>query len=224
MHDDVAVEQSGTSTARRPLKSRDTAWARVCAGWLARHGVRPNAISALSSVFAAVAGAALALGGHASDVQRIVLLVVAVAGIQFRLLCNLMDGMVAIEGGMKSRTGEIWNDVPDRLSDIFIFVGAGYGLTFAWGPALGWLAATLAVLTAYVRLLAGTMGAKQRFLGPMAKQHRMATMTVASALSMIESLFVQRGVVFAIALAVVSIGAIITLGRRLLWIRRDLQP
>ena len=224
MHDDVAVEQSGTRTARRPLKSRDTAWARVCAAWLARHRVRPNAISALSSVFAAIAGAALALSGHVSDAQRIVLLVVAVAGIQLRLLCNLMDGMVAIEGGMKSRTGEIWNDAPDRLSDIFIFVGAGYGLTFTWGPLLGWMAAMLAVLTAYVRLLAGTMGAKQRFLGPMAKQHRMATMTVACVLSIGESLFVPRGTVLALALAVISIGAVITLGRRLLWIRRDLQP
>jgi phosphatidylglycerophosphate synthase len=224
MHDEVAVEQSGPTAVRRPLKSRDTAWARVCAGWLARHRVRPNAISFLSSVFAAIAGASLALAGHVSDVQRILLLVAAVAGIQFRLLCNLMDGMVAIEGGRKSRTGEIWNDVPDRISDVLIFVGAGYGLAFWWGPALGWLAATLAVMTAYVRLLAGTVGAKQRFLGPMAKQHRMAVMTVACGLSIVESLFVPRGAVLAIALAVISVGAIVTLGRRLLWIRRDLQP
>ena len=41
------------------------------------------------------------------------------------------------------------------------------------GSTLGWAAAVLALLTAYIRALSGSLGLPQRFLGPMAKQHRM---------------------------------------------------
>ena len=40
----------------------------------------------------------------------------AAAGIQLRLLCNLLDGMLAVEAGLKSRTGEIFkSDVLPRI-------------------------------------------------------------------------------------------------------------
>src|SRR5215475_6504615 len=86
--------------------------------------------------------------------MRAALLVVAAAGIQLRLLCNLLDGMVAVEGGRGTKSGEVFNDAPDRLADVLIFVGAGYALRWPdWGSALGWAAAVVAVLTAYVRIL-----------------------------------------------------------------------
>jgi len=40
----------------------------------------------------------------------------------------------------------------------------------------------MAVLTAYVRFLGRSAGHTEYFIGPMAKQHRMATLTVACAL------------------------------------------
>ena len=46
---------------------------------------------------------------------------------------------------------------------------------------LGWAAAVLAVLTAYVRVLGGSLGLTQHFIGPMAKQHRMFTLTLGDA-------------------------------------------
>jgi phosphatidylglycerophosphate synthase len=209
---------------RRPLASREKKWAKLLAQTLCRAGVLPNAISLLSIVFSVVAGGALWRSGIGSDASRAVLLLVAAAGIQLRLLCNLLDGMVAIEGGRQTPYGELFNDVPDRLADVAIFVGAGYGLSvFAWGPALGWLAAVVAVLTAYLRLLGGAMGARQYFLGPMAKQHRMAVMTVACVISTLEPLVGWHGQVLAFALIVVVVGSVVTFVRRLRHIVADVK-
>jgi phosphatidylglycerophosphate synthase len=142
-------------------------------------------------------------------------LAVAAAGIQLRLLCNLLDGMVAVEGGLQTKTGEVYNDLPDRVADVLIFVAAGYAVR-AWlgGLALGWSAALLAVFTAYVRMLGGTVGLKQSFIGPMAKPHRMATLTVACLLSMVEARFLQSGSILWTALIVINLGCLVTIMRR----------
>jgi phosphatidylglycerophosphate synthase len=209
---------------RRPLASREKKWAQTLAQTLCRSGVSPNAISLFSLVFSVVAGIALWRSGDAANGLRAVLLLVAAAGIQLRLLCNLLDGMVAIEGGRRTPYGELFNDVPDRFADLIIFIGTGYGLAaFAWGPALGWLAAAFAVLTAYVRLLGGSMGARQYFIGPMAKQHRMAVMTVACVLSTLEPLVGWHGQVLACALVVVVAGSIVTFVRRVARIVADVS-
>src|SRR5262245_34124008 len=105
--------------SRRPLKSRSTAWAASLAQGLANARVRPNWIS-LMSVASAATGALCIL-------RQSYLL--AAIFIQLRLLCNLMDGMVAIEGGLRSAAGEIYNDLPDRVSDALILIAAGYSLS-----------------------------------------------------------------------------------------------
>src|SRR5207244_10368626 len=122
---------------RRPLKSRDRAWAKALASLFVRLRIRPNAISLFSVVFALLACAGFLLSRNALGVQRLVWLVVAAAGIQLRLLCNLLDGMVTVEGKMGSKVGEIYNDFPDRVADPLIIVPAGYAVGL---PALGWAA------------------------------------------------------------------------------------
>lgn len=197
---------------RRPLATREKRWAVNLARALSGAGIPPNAISTASLVFAVAAGLVLWRTGHATGLARVLELLAAAACIQLRLLCNMLDGMVAIEGGRQTAYGELFNDMPDRFADIAIFVGAGYGLSaFAWGPALGWLAALFAVLTAYVRLLGGAMGARQYFSGPLAKPQRMAVMTFASILSTLEPLVGWRGQVLAAALVVVAFGSVATL-------------
>jgi phosphatidylglycerophosphate synthase len=178
---------SAQGGARRPLRSRQTRWAAALAGWLAARGVRPNQISVASVVFAGLAGGALALGPALGGPWHGALLVAAAAGIQLRLLCNLMDGMVAIEGGLRTKSGEVYNDLPDRVSDALILAGAGYALPWpVWGAALGWAAGLLAVLTAYVRVLGAAAGAGARFEGPMAKPQRMALLTAACLVAAVE--------------------------------------
>ena len=87
-----------------------------------------------------------------------------------RLLCNLFDGMVAVEGGKQSAIGSLYNEFPDHVADSLLIVGLGYAI----GQSdLGWFAALAAALTAYVRVFGGSLGLTQSFMGPMAKQHRM---------------------------------------------------
>lgn len=159
---------------RRPIASRDAKLSKTIASRLARTGVTPNAISVTGMVLAIFGGILLGLtSGEAHD--RWFWLVAAFL-IQGRLLANMFDGMVAIETGRASPVGEIYNELPDRFSDAALLIGAGY----AWGGQvqLGYIAALLAVLTAYVRALGGVAGAKQQFCGPMAKPQRMFLMTL----------------------------------------------
>jgi phosphatidylglycerophosphate synthase len=192
---------------RRPLASRNTRWAQAIARRLASMNVTPNRISQASMLAAAFAGLAFWLTGETQDGVRVALFVAAALFCQLRLLCNLFDGMVAVEGGKGEADGPFWNEFPDRIADIFIFVGAGYGIGF---PALGFAAAAFAVLTAYVRELGRANGAPSDFSGPMAKQHRMAAMTLAAALSALEGLWLGDGEILWIALLVISIGAPLT--------------
>jgi phosphatidylglycerophosphate synthase len=188
--------------------------------------VQPNTISLTGVLFAAIGGACLALTGLDGPVPRPLLLLVAAAMVQLRLVCNLLDGMVAIEGGLKTKSGELYNDVPDRTSDPLLLVGAGYGVLWgAWGPTLGWLAACLAILTAYARVLGVSVGTEAYFLGPMAKQHRMATLTVACIVGIAESVLVQpyTGDAIGIALVAVVVGSVVTVARRLRRIAADLE-
>src|SRR5258708_17459743 len=98
---------------RRPLTSRNSIWAISGAQWLTRLGVRPNHISIASVVFAALAGACFCMVPRTE--ARAWLYVAAAACIQLRLLCNLLDGMVAIEGRLGSATREVFNDFPDPV-------------------------------------------------------------------------------------------------------------
>jgi len=218
-----------TSSDRRPLKSRDTAWAAAFSAWLVRRGVRPNVISLASVGFSAIAGLALvATFWSCTTLGTVALFLAAAAGIQLRLLCNLMDGMVAVEGGMGGPLGNLYNDLPDRFADVFILLGAGYAVR-DWqlgvldGATLGWLAALAAVLTAYVRVLGAQAGAQQHFLGPMAKPHRMALMTLACLLAAGERLLGWPPRVLAAALALVVLGCALTVVRRLRRIAADLR-
>jgi phosphatidylglycerophosphate synthase len=154
---------------RRPIAARSAGWARRFSAALARSSVTPNQISMLSIVFAAAGAAALlAWPGWPG-------LVLCAVGIQGRLVCNLLDGMVAMEGGKKSALGAVYNEFPDRVADSIFIIALGYAIGQPW---LGWAGALAAALTAYVRVFGGALGLPQDFRGPMAKQHRMAVLTI----------------------------------------------
>jgi phosphatidylglycerophosphate synthase len=211
-----AVEEQ---TSRRPLKVRSTAWARALAATLCRSGITPNQISALSVVAAALGGLAFVAAGSGAIPGEGGWL--AAAGwIQIRLLCNLMDGMVAVEGGRKSPTGELWNEVPDRIADALLLVCAGWAVGLPWVGALaGWAAG----MTAYVRAVGAHLTGEQDFCGPFAKQQRMATLTVAALLTAAEPLWNGDGQVMKIAVIVIAAGTLLTLIRRLLRLAAKLK-
>ena len=210
--------------ARRPLASRSTRWAAYLSSAAVRAGLSADGISVLSLVFAAGGSAALLWMPVPWN------LLVCAAGIQLRLLCNLLDGMVAIEGGRKSTVGALYNEVPDRVADSFFLVALGYAITVPW---LGWLAALGAAVTAYIRVLGGTFGLAQDFRGPMAKPHRMAVMTVGCLLALFEFHFFggsgadARGAadlwMMHLAAWLIAVGAMVTCITRILVIASQLR-
>ncbi len=200
---------------RRPIAARSSRWAAAIAGRLARWRVAPNAISAASVAFAAVTAAALALARGASGGERAGWLLLAALAIPLRLLANLFDGMVAVEGGRRSPTGELWNELPDRISDALCLVAAGYVVPeIAWAPVAGWTAALLALLTAYVRTLGVAAGAAAQFVGPAAKQQRMVLLALALVAAAGEALAGWPARAVPVALVLLVAGTAWTTARR----------
>ncbi len=206
-------DQAGKGTGdRRPLASRNTRWAQTLARRMTALSITPNRISQASMAMAALAGVSFWLSGVVGNVgPRAILLILAALFCQLRLLCNLLDGMVAVEGGKGEADGPFWNEFPDRVADILIFAGIGYGVAM---PGLGWAAAAFAVLTAYVRELGRATGNPSDFGGPMAKQHRMAVTTAAALLSVVEAFWSGGAWILTIALWIVAIGSVVTVLRR----------
>ncbi len=223
MSDDATTDKD-----RRPISQRSTVWAQAMTRWLVASSITPNQISAASVVVAALGGISFALSGLATGWERTAFLIGGALGCQLRLLCNMLDGMVAVEGKKGSRDGALWNEIPDRFADVMLLVGAGYGAAFAGAvsPSLGWAAAVFAVLTAYVREAGRGAGAPADFSGPMAKPHRMFVMTCASVLSLFEGEWTfrfadwqadignGRGMWLALGLWIVALGAAFTTFRR----------
>ncbi len=203
-------------TDRRPIASRDTGWARRLTHMLAQTGVTPNQISLASIGFAALAGLGFWLGGGAEGGGRAALLIAAALCCQLRLICNLMDGLVAVEAGKGAADGAFWNEAPDRLSDVLILVGLGFGIGL---PGLGWAGAAMAIATAYMRELGRATTGENDFCGPMAKPQRMALLTGAALLAA----FWNAPMILPLALWIVTLGAGLTVLRRGLRLVRRLH-
>lgn len=208
---------------RREIAQRSTLWTARTADALAAMRLTPNSISVLSVVLAAIAAAALIASAQVDDGARIGLLVVAAAMLPLRLLCNMLDGMLAVEHGLRTPSGDLFNELPDRIADLVVLAAAGYATAGVWmlgahdlGAALGWVAASLAVLTAYVRTLGAANGVGNYFDGPMPKPTRMWLLVVAALGSLAEApLGWPRGVVIGAALAVIAAGSLVTVAMRL---------
>ncbi|MFZ4772027.1 MAG: CDP-alcohol phosphatidyltransferase family protein [Ferruginibacter sp.] len=198
---------------RRPLKTRNVAIIQWFARKLCQTGISPNQISVLSSVFAMGASGCFLL---LLSTQNFWFSILAAIFIQCRLLCNLFDGLVAVEGKKGTPSGPLFNEIPDRIADSFILIAVGYAITsVAWGATMGWFSALMAMATAYVRVLATAEGAPTKFTGPMAKPHRMAILTFACLGVPIEQYLygtLDQGLI--IVLCIIGFGSVITMMRR----------
>lgn len=221
----IVQQPAGQTIDRRPIATRNREWAKAATAWLAARNISPNAISIAGMCACIVAGIALTLTSI-SDYR--ILWIVAAAGAQLRLTANMLDGMVALASNRASKVGELYNEMPDRLSDAAVFIGAG----FAWGGniTLGYVATILAIFTAYIRAAGKSAGAPNEFCGPMAKQHRMLVITLVCVYSAIvprtwQILHLENfevGVI-SLGLAVIIVGSLITITRRLTRIANALR-
>jgi phosphatidylglycerophosphate synthase len=217
-------------SSRRILKSRDQAWARSLAGLCVRLGLPPNVISIFSMLFASGAWWIFMHAGDQTGPWIMAAWLGAIACMQMRLVCNLLDGMVAVEGGKGSPAGVIYNDAPDRVADVLILVGAGYSGAGEPGVVklfdmlpLGWCAASVALGTAYVRTLGAALTGTHDFRGPMAKQHRMAVLTVGALIEMGQHLAQMERWGIKLALTVIFAGGLLTCWRRLVVLNATLM-
>ena len=156
-------------TWRRPIAQAFRRTAQAPVRWCVRLGIHPNLVSYSSIVASAGAGLCFWQAGAVPA-----LLIVAVAFCYLRMWLNMLDGMVALASGKASRTGEIANELPDRISDVLIFVGVAHSnLCYPLG---GYWVAMLALLVAYVGTLGQAVGVQREFSGWMTKPWRMVAL------------------------------------------------
>lgn len=191
---------------------------------MADAGIHPNSVSYAGIVFTFVGASLLVISPRIAPVPAALCLFIFPLFVTLRSVCNLIDGMIAVEGGKQTPSGEIYNDFPDRVSDPLMFIAAGYAIISThWGVAAGWAAALASVIVAYTRMLGGAAGAKQYFTGPMAKTHRMLVISLASLAAGIERLTLGTTHALLVGLIVIIVGCIVTVARRLRRITRELE-
>jgi len=157
--------------SRRPIADAFRRTARPAVALCLALNIHPDVIS-YSSILASAAGGLCFF----KSAQYPWLLILGPLFCYLRLFLNMLDGMVALAAGKASARGEIINDLPDRISDILIFTAVAQSNLCA--PALGYLAAIFAILTAYVGLLGQAAGAGRQFAGIMSKPWRMVALNI----------------------------------------------
>jgi phosphatidylglycerophosphate synthase len=211
------VELTGTGD-RRPIAARDLAVTKAVAGFLVRRRASPDVVSIAGMVAALLAGLCFAATPQLPG-AAVALWLFGALLVELRLAANMLDGMVALGRGIASPVGELFNDVPDRVSDTAILLGLGVAGN---DPALGLAAGLAAMATAYVRALGRSLGAPSEFCGPMAKPHRMALVAafavVACILPAHWTLPAARAVLW-----VIVVLALLTSGRRVTRVARHLR-
>ena len=209
---------------RRPIRARQWRVSHRAAHWIGRTGISPNAISVIGMCCGIGAGAALAWTSQALVGHARVEFLLGAAFIILRLLANMFDGMVAVEQGKASPVGELYNEVPDRISDVATLVGAGFAM--GGDVMLGWAAASVALFTAYVRAMGKAAGASNEFCGPMAKQQRMLVVIGVAVWCSVTPLAWQHlgdWGIMELGLAIILVLGLVTSLRRLLRVARTLR-
>lgn len=195
---------STNGLGRRELKTRSRVSVQKIAQYISQLNITPNQISVFSVVFALIAAVCLLL---LEDNYKWLLFIFF---IQCRLFCNMLDGLVAIEGGKRSILGDIYNDMPDRIADVLILVAFGCAFSEPIINHLGWLAACLALMTAYTRTLFLSLGAPADYSGPLAKQHRMALVCLTSIIYWL----VSNIYIIYLGLILLNFGIVVTIHKR----------
>lgn len=155
---------------RRPIAARNLSLSKRVANFLASSGLTANTISVIGMMAGVAAGLLIASTRFSPEFAPGFYIAGAIF-IFIRLLANMFDGMVAVILARPNPLGELFNEVPDRVSDSAILIGCGYATNSS--STAGYWAALFAMMTAYIRATGKCSGASQSFIGPLAKQQRM---------------------------------------------------
>jgi CDP-diacylglycerol--glycerol-3-phosphate 3-phosphatidyltransferase len=140
-------------------------------GWLARAGVRPDAVTLAAVPVGVVAGGCLLL----SPTVPALLLAVPILAI-LRLVLNLLDGALARQTGRTHARGELYNELGDRLADIAFLAPVAF-LPGA-NQAAVLLGVVGTVLASFAGLVPRAAGGERIYRGILSKPGRMALLSV----------------------------------------------
>ncbi len=157
--------------SRRPIAQMFRRTADGATNLCVRLGIPPDAISYLSILAALAAALCFWKSG-----RNAWLLIIAPLFCFLRLWFNMLDGMVAVAAGKASARGEIVNDLPDRISDVIIFVGVAH--SDLMNPLIGYWTAIFSLFTAYVGLFGQAIARRREFGGMMSKPWRMVALSL----------------------------------------------
>ena len=128
-------------------------------------GITPNQITVLAVILSGLMGGLIA----AYPQQRLVLGAVPLC-LLVRMALNAMDGILAKEFDLKSKLGQLLNELGDVISDTLLY------LPFARIPGIAalWIVpiVILAILTEMTGVLGVTTGSHRSYAGPMGKSDR----------------------------------------------------
>ena len=146
------------------IKPRFQAVLRPAVARVARAGVRPNHLTLAAIAVSAAAGAVVVGATEAAG-----LLLLAPILYLVRMAFNAMDGLLAREHGMTSRSGAVLNEIGDVVSDAFAYLPFAVLI-----PGHMWLVVIVVVLglIGEVAALVGGNESGRRNDGPLGKSDR----------------------------------------------------
>ena len=181
--------------------------------WLVARRVHPDCLTLGALALSVFGGLCLYFGPRFSWLLFFVPPVAAM-----RTALNALDGLVAKRTGLARPWGEVLNELCDRLADVALL--GGLALADSSHHLLGAVTLIAVLLSSYLGILSKAAGGRRQYLGPMGKADRMVLLALAAALA----LLVPTTTVYNLYLAIVLIGAIVTLALRARATYDDLQP
>lgn len=128
-------------------------------------GITPNFLTVFTIVFSFFIGYLLFLGID----NQIYFLFVSL-GLLIRMMLNALDGMMATTYNLKSKKGEVLNEIGDVLSDIAIYFPFIYFKSLSIELIIIFI--SLSVINEFCGLLAKSISGIRRYDGPMGKSDR----------------------------------------------------
>ena len=128
-------------------------------------GITPNFLTVFTILFSFFIGYLLFLGIE----NKIYFLFVSL-GLLLRMMFNALDGMMATTYNLKSKEGEILNEIGDVLSDIAIYFPFIYFSSVSIELVIIFI--SLSVINEFCGLLSKSISGVRRYDGPMGKSDR----------------------------------------------------
>lgn len=200
----------GVSSRERPLpsvydlKPRFQQLLRPATAALARRGVTANQVTTLAMLLSL--GTGLLIYWQAKIPQVLLLLPLVLF---LRMALNAIDGMLAREHDMRSRLGQVLNELGDGVSDAALYLPLA--LVPGFEPRLVVLVVVVALLGELTGVLCQSIGASRRYDGPMGKSDRAF---VFGMVGLLVGLGVAPGRWLELLLAVVLVLGVLTLVNR----------